>query len=80
MEGTTIDSSSDSTAESASAAMPPRKKPRGYIDEFGAGRRCSARECDVVLSRYNRGALCWAHETAAFAAAHTRPGNNADRT
>jgi len=41
-----------------------RTRTRGYIDDFGEGRVCATDGCDVVLSRYNSGGLCWTHEAS----------------
>jgi hypothetical protein len=62
----TIDISTKAAATTPEAP-PARRRPTKYIDDFGEGRVCAAGACTAVLSRYNRGRLCWTHEAAANA-------------
>jgi len=46
------------------SALPDRSRlrTRGHVEAFGEGRVCATAGCEIVLSRYNSGRLCWTHE------------------
>jgi len=55
----------ETTYSAETKQVPPdrsRLRTRGHVEDFGQGRVCATAGCEIVLSRYNSGRLCWTHE------------------
>ena len=50
------------TAARPAGSNPARRSSSGKVPSFGEGRPCAVDGCSTVLSRYNAGTTCSAHD------------------